>query len=80
MVTNWLASSVALTASLFFVSEKQDTIVMPLIVRMAIITQFFIFFIVLILFHDSFRSSDDIHAALKGVETLTLQVVDGGRL
>ena len=32
------------------------------------------------LFHDSFCSSDDVHAALEGVETLALQVVDGSGL
>ncbi len=42
MVTNWLVLSVALTAVLFFVSEKQDTIVIPQIRVVAIAKSLFL--------------------------------------
>ena len=42
------ASSVALTAALFFVSEKQDTIAMPQMVRIAASIQCIIFLIIVL--------------------------------
>ena len=51
MVTNWLVSSVTLTAALFFVSEKQDTIIMPQIVRVAASTHTYVFFTVFIILY-----------------------------
>lgn len=38
------------------------------------------FIIVSPLFYNGFRSTDNVHAALEGIETLALQVVDGSGL